>query len=282
MKKKVIFFLSRWTTVAPLIILNALFAPGLEAREVASDADKRRDEKIIEIDVERAESKIDVHSSGLNQGVARDARPTDSLADREMTALDAEAIRAEFIEILNVEIKRNERWRRLQMFAASLLRGLDGENIDAFCALDELDKISSMAASMASETLTFCDFIDSVLDDVPTPRLATVRIRYKLDELRRQAKRTSTIAARQDETAKPIGSSRVLTVNDDLNVVVLTVGSDQGVRNGLLWRIKIADDKHVDLKTIAVRPSISAAFVIDGAINDVVPGMTANAGEKLE
>jgi len=65
-------------------------------------------------------------------------------------------------------------------------------------------------------------------------------------------------------------------VEEDLQIVVLPVGSAHGVFCGLNFFI----GKKASLRVIAARPYLSAAVVTDGSIRDLAPGMEATTSKE--
>lgn len=73
--------------------------------------------------------------------------------------------------------------------------------------------------------------------------------------------------------------SRVLAVNDDLQVVILDAGTDRGVRPGTTWRLLKRGKAVARLKVVEVRRSVSAAVPEEGRLRDIAPGALVRAGE---
>jgi hypothetical protein len=65
---------------------------------------------------------------------------------------------------------------------------------------------------------------------------------------------------------------RVLTVNDDLHVVVLDAGTNAGIRPGAKWHVLTDGHRTADLKILETRPNISAAMIVSGDLKNVGPG----------
>ena len=73
---------------------------------------------------------------------------------------------------------------------------------------------------------------------------------------------------------------RILAVNRELSIVVLSVGSVKGAFAGMIYRV--GKDRQIQLRVVSVRPYAAAAEVVKGTIGDLAPGMEAVAGESRE
>ena len=80
--------------------------------------------------------------------------------------------------------------------------------------------------------------------------------------------------------ADPLRTCRILAVDSELSIVVLSVGSAKGVFTGMIYRV--GKDRPIQLRVVAVRPYVAAAEVVKGSIGDLAPGMEAVAGETRD
>ncbi len=88
---------------------------------------------------------------------------------------------------------------------------------------------------------------------------------------------------RAPEKRKRLEKCRILEINDELQVILLSSGSAQGVFSGLMWRTAVGDpDREALLKTVAVRPFLSAAVLVKGKMEDLVPGMILELGSDVK
>ena len=69
--------------------------------------------------------------------------------------------------------------------------------------------------------------------------------------------------------------SRVLAVNDELNVVVLDAGRAQGIRLGSSWQITNQREQVTTLRIIELRQSVCVGMITEGKLATVIPGATA-------
>jgi hypothetical protein len=90
----------------------------------------------------------------------------------------------------------------------------------------------------------------------------------------------SQVAGRGGRMGGPL-ESRVVAVNDDLQVVVLDSGSDAGVRTGATARIVSGDGRTVaELRVVEVRKRLSAAEPVKGRLRDIAPGASVRFGVR--
>ena len=76
-------------------------------------------------------------------------------------------------------------------------------------------------------------------------------------------------------------NTRILALNRDLGLVVLPVGLNHGVFNGLT--MYPVGDRSTELRIISVRPNVSGAIVVAGDINRLSSGQELRADrEKTE
>ncbi|MCK5843903.1 MAG: hypothetical protein KAG97_04290 [Victivallales bacterium] len=107
--------------------------------------------------------------------------------------------------------------------------------------------------------------------------LDKARLRFSLEKLKTVAELFHSLAAPPVDTGI-FKSCRVLAVNDKLQLVVLNVGSANGVRNGLNLRLS-APKNRVLLRVVDVRPYISGAIVEKGDIGGLALGMEFKPGK---
>ncbi len=91
-----------------------------------------------------------------------------------------------------------------------------------------------------------------------------------LDEARGMTRITASPPANVDRL-----ESRVLTINDELGIVVLDVGQAQGIRVGTEWTVTNQGDRTTTLRIIEARPLLCAAIVTGGSLRNLAPGATA-------
>ena len=80
--------------------------------------------------------------------------------------------------------------------------------------------------------------------------------------------------AARDEMPGTLSAAKVLAINNPLQVVVLNVGAEQGVRVGMPFQVWRADRMLAEVRVVEVRPRICGALV-----EQVEKGATLVAGD---
>jgi len=215
-------------------------------------------------------------------------------AEQRCTELSASLLRAEReLE----ELRR--RYASLYLEAGDLQKKLEGLNFSAARLLETdtdpagtqtikrlLARLEDMQAGQddlhrAAEE--FKDYLGMVLDilqpsDVLRGEL-TKRLDALLERCEQLAQPPSQVAGRGGEELLKRGC-RVLAVNDELQTVILSAGSAEGIGRGTIWHVPGREKQAVQLKVIEVRTRLSAAMVTEGRVDQVAPGMVAKPGEK--
>ena len=88
----------------------------------------------------------------------------------------------------------------------------------------------------------------------------------------KQAERFFFVSLKEDVNNNQAG--RVLSVNDELQVVILNIGQKQGAILGSIWNGIAQNNKVITLKIVEVRYLSSAALVTSGRFKHVYPGLT--------
>ena len=135
--------------------------------------------------------------------------------------------------------------------------------------LDELSQRGNLlvlsAAAVADEIKLYWNLIE--IDPVKKARL-----QLRLDELEKAAFRFTSLSIPGEDSIK---KCRVLAVNRELDIIVLSAGANSGVAPGMVFYA--VGDSNIRLKIIGVRLEGAAAELISGEWKDVVPGMSVSA-----
>ena len=247
-------------------------------------------------------------SGGGASGAVVTIRPNDAERLRELNRLREEAmlnaekmkrleleleaskeaaakLEAELIELRTKLQAENERSRQLQLWLAGVrAEGTvrkAGEREEQM--LQAIGKLSEDGVGLALEAVDFCDQVQTLLQELPIGKVRQAEYRLRLDGLARRARRFIAMA---DGPAEPrtgmdaLRTCRILAVDSELSIVVLSVGSAKGVFTGMIYRV--GKDRPIQLRVVAVRPYVAAAEVVKGSIGDLAPGMEAVAGETRE
>ncbi len=202
--------------------------------------------------------------------------------DREMLDRKWRKLSKELIEIQEEYRKQNAKLRRIQLSAAAAMASGDANavgNREAQLTYD-LRMLCESGRKLAERSNDLCTHVDLLLKKMPLGAVEKAKIRLRIDELRSESRKMSTLSGLEQNKRK-VERCRILAVNDQLRVVVLPIGLVHGVANGLiLYTGKNHDCK---LQVIAVRPFVAAAEVVEGSINGLSPGMVAaSSKEKLK
>ena len=179
----------------------------------------------------------------------------------------------EFIEINQKYQKQNESYLRLKLLLSGAVTGSGVRNPDGKekKLLAMTDDISESGGELALYSVQFCEFVESLVKEAAIGKIGRAELQLKSDELRRRAGRFMAMNDRNIPQGSG-GRCRILSVDRESNVVVLSVGSVHGAFNGLIYR---SGKEPAVLKVVATRPFVAAALLIKGNIEDLSPGMEA-------
>jgi chromosome segregation ATPase len=218
-------------------------------------------------------------------------RQARAAAERRCTELDAalakaqkelEQLRSRYADLYLQSQERNRQLEALELQAAHLLvdrQALAGGD-PAADALHALEDVRQAQVSLVNQVRAFQTYLSSALDVLAPSETMRREITTRCAELVASAERAfkplSTVAGRgrRDLVAR---SCRVLTVNDDLQVVVLDSGQDAGIRRGTQWKVVKDGTVKARLLIIEVRADISAAVLTEGRLSDLGPGTAVTA-----
>jgi len=257
-KKNGFFLKTHWTDYITLTIIIALFV--LIPDTCSSSTTDQADSVVFTDDaVPLAKNKIQ------NNGILRQDDRNEEL----------NVLRKEFFEILKKSERQKKEYQKLQLSIAATIKSAEKINVTDREAelIASLNKITDKAKKLAVDTQQFCQYLDSVLDKLKIDKLERLRIKYRLDDLRNESEDISVMLS-QKVLEKRTDKCRILAINEQLQVVVLTAGSIHGIRNGLKLRL----ENDTILKVIAVRPYVAAAMVIEGNLEELTPGMVVYTG----
>jgi len=174
----------------------------------------------------------------------------------------------------DAEIKRlqqellvmHRRYRNLDLWMASVadtgkfVAAGDREGL----LLEHLKELSRRGTALALQSSGFCEDMRGVIGKLPIGAAQQARLSLKLDEIDSASR--NFIAVSEPPAADPITllqQSRILAVNRELKVVVLSVGSVDGVAMGMVFK---NHDASTELKIIETRAKVAAAIVSRGDI----------------
>ena len=147
--------------------------------------------------------------------------------------------------------------------------------------LQAIGKLSENGVGLALDTVDFCDRVRILLRELPIGKVRQAEIQLSLDDLVRKSRRFIAMAEVPKNPKRGIDAlrtCRILAVDRELGVAVLAVGSIKGGFAGMIYHV--GKDRRELLKVVSVRPSVAAAVLIRGSIENLSPGMEAAAGEE--
>ncbi len=184
------------------------------------------------------------------------------------------------IELANALVrvrKQEEKYNILLLEASSIFAGDGRINSEKLARVEELDLYVKHGSILVFQLERYFAELEDGINKTGDFEAQRADLRYKLERLRRVVKKFGILTGLYSRSKTQL-KCRVLDVNDNLQVIVLSAGLLDGVRAGLTLRLK--DANNAVIKVIALRPYVSAAVVVDGEHGDIVPGMLAEIDES--
>ena len=147
--------------------------------------------------------------------------------------------------------------------------------------LTKLAQLCRDGEKLVVKSKELADEMRRLLREIPLDAAAKVRSKLLIDELERVA--GSFALSLDDPAADPaqaFRSCRVLEVNRELKLVLLDIGHRQGAFVGLLLRG--GPDKRIVLRLEDVRDGVAAATMLEGELDQIVPGMEFSAEKRVK
>ncbi len=138
-----------------------------------------------------------------------------------------------------------------------------------------LDEISRRGNLLSMAALTVSDECRKLLAELPLGPARKAQIKIRLDELDRAAGKFAGLTIPGDAQA---GSCRILALNNDLQVVILSAGAGAGVFPGMVFHVK--NNPQLKFRVTGTRFEGAVAELIEGDWQDIVPGMEVSAFQK--
>lgn len=191
---------------------------------------------------------------------------------------ELEQLRSRYADLyLRSQQQRNEQ-QDLDLRVAHLLT--DHRELDAGLALARAVRALREAGSTQRDLQTaveeFGIYLASVLEVLQPSNTLKSQIDSRYQTVLRAVEATknplSHLVARRGSDNPADRVCRILTLNDELHVVVLDAGSNAGIRPGANWHVLIDGQRTADLKILETRPDVSAALIIRGNFADIGPG----------
>ncbi len=260
-RKKLIF---GWTSAVPLTILCALCFGWLTLS--AADEAPRTSElqaRLDEARLARDAARLEVTQLRSELGVVRG---------------QLDSVRRQYADLLQKARSQADALTELRVEITQLLidAGGAGDGEYVVQVLDALDQMRRQHAGLYQGVRQFGEYLEAVLEVIQPSEVLRREINGRFQRLVREIDRLermpSLVAGRGGNETRVRRQCRVLAVNDDLQVVVLNAGRNDGVYPGSVWFL--ARDSVIvgRLSVIESRPAVSAAMPIEGDLHGFVPG----------
>jgi hypothetical protein len=220
----------------------------------------------------------------LREQAMRDAEKLKRLElELDTSKKTVERLQAELIEQKLKFQAEDERFRQLRLWLA----GVQAEGTVRKAGereaqqLQAIGRLSKDGVGLALDAVDFCGRVQLLLRELPIGKVRQAEVQLRLDDLARKSRRFIAMAEVPKETESGAGAlrtCRILAVDRELGVAVLSVGSIKGAFAGMIYHV--GKDRQEQLKLVSVRPSVAAAVLVRGSIENLSPGMEAAAGEE--
>ena len=202
-----------------------------------------------------------------------DASVTDKveIAKRELRS-EKEILNKHLADVLLNANKKEKAHEKILISLAGIIS--DGKDKSEEINLDLLKALKYNIEAGDKVVSIIFEFCNSINNDISTLGISNeqkVKLKIKVDELRSYTEEFGLLVNRPEKKEVQHRNYRILDVSDQLQVVVISAGSLDGIRAGLTWNVKQAED--AVLKVIAVRAFVCAAVVIEGELSKISPGM---------
>lgn len=215
-------------------------------------------------DLERLRRELETAKAGLF------ALETENAKLRESTRKS----RDELIELTNKYQEQNEQYRQLRLVLADALASGKvrsvGEREEQL--LRTVSDTAESGGELAVRAVQFCELADEIMRELPVGSVRQAELRLKAGELKASSRRFISLTA-GEASDSTLEKCRILAVNPELSLVVLSVGSVHGAFHGLVYYVGKEDT--VRLRVVGIRPFVAAAAVVSGEIDKLTPGMEA-------
>lgn len=193
------------------------------------------------------------------------------IGEAMMLREEVKFLQQELIEIIGKYEALKERDMQLNKDLVKKLAGLEkGTEGDLSAPESALKIVSEVSMNQATQTIRFCESLSQTIKGLTMSELERYKLESELKSLRRGAEKTLS-CLNGSEDAVEVNRCDVLSVDDKLRVVVLAVGSKDGVKIGDTWRV----GEEITLRIVSVRSYVSAGMLTEGKISDIAPGMKA-------
>ena len=149
-------------------------------------------------------------------------------------------------------------------------------------AVAALETRQGVQQQLCGKVREFKAYMASVLETLRPSEALKKEILGRYAELTKACDRLELlpplVAGRGGEVRTP-KECRILSVETEQGIVALDAGMDAGIRPGMTWRVFDGDRQVAKLQVVEVRPTLSAATVLEGSVHRLAAGLPARPGE---
>jgi hypothetical protein len=135
-----------------------------------------------------------------------------------------------------------------------------------------LEEVSRRGNALSMSALSVREECLKLIAELPLGPARKAQVELRLDELERASMDFASLTIPK---SSDIGSCRILAVDHQLKVVVISAGSGNGVFPGLIFTA--AKNKNLKLRVIGTRFEGAVTEIISGEVRDFTPGMEMSA-----
>ena len=252
-----------------------------EVRRSAAVSDGQRSSVRVTAKVKDAELQAELIR--LNDELAAlKAKAAGMEAERSAALAELDLVRSGLGELLEKLQDKDQQLSALQLKFAGMLdsggRGGSGER--EVQLMGRYKALVDQGGALALRFTEFCKKVDSLTAEMGLDEVQRAELRLTMENLSGELQKFSVALDSGSEGAS-FRNTRILALNRDLGLVVLPVGLNHGVFNGLT--MYPVGDRSTELRIISVRPNVSGAIVVAGDINRLSSGQELRADrEKTE
>lgn len=203
-------------------------------------------------------------------------------AERSAALAELDLVRSGLGELLEKLHDKDQQLSALQLkFAGMLDAGGRSESGKREVQLmGRYKALVDQGGALALRFTEFCKKVDSLASAMDLDEVQRAELRLTMENLSGELQKFSVALDSGSEEAS-FRNTRILAINRDLGLVVLPVGINHGVFNGLM--MYPVGDPSTALRIISVRPNVSGAIVVSGEISRLSSGQEVRADrEKTE
>ncbi len=196
---------------------------------------------------------------------------------------ELEKCREDYAQVYQSQVAIEQELGYLKLRATYLLdnsRQLDcGHTLTRYLSI--LEEIQSIHHEFQDELWDFRIYVDSILALHTEPinqaiqAILDARFQVLLNEWQRVNARLNFMTENRTASTHSLNACRIIAVNLDLNLVILDIGENHGVKPGILLNLQPNNDATIKVKLMEVRKQICGAEIIKGNANRLIPPLDA-------